>query len=88
VVSLPSGNTFMNTFSVSRGGCGLAWIGSAPGLGDTYFVRLGAGRGAASLRAMVCWTQASGRQLRVGVRFVSGQDSELQALLAGSSPEM
>ena len=87
VVTLPSGSTFMTTFSVSRGGCGLAWIGPAPRLGDTYFVRLGAGRGAATLRAMVCWTRSSGRHLRVGVRFVGGQDSELQALIAGSPPD-
>jgi hypothetical protein len=74
----------MTTFSVSRGGCGLAWSGPAPRLGDTLFVRLGAGRSAATLRAMVCWTEPRGRSLRVGVRFVGGQDWELQSLIAGS----
>jgi hypothetical protein len=72
VVHGPAGPTYMTTFSVSEHGCGLAWSGPVPEVGAAVEVRLGAGPGAASLRAAVCWTTHTGRAAMVGVRFLSG----------------
>jgi hypothetical protein len=87
VVSTHSGSTYMTTFSVSRGGCGLAWSGPAPRLGDMLWVRLGSGVGAAALRGMVCWARDDGNGQRVGIRFVGGKDAELSTLLAKARRE-
>jgi hypothetical protein len=72
VVYRPGGPTYMNTFSVSENGCGLAWSGPVPALGVPMDVRLGAGNRVASFRSVVCWTAHSGRTATVGVRFVAG----------------
>src|SRR5512133_3246792 len=72
VVHGPGGPTYMNTFSVSEKGCGLAWSGPVPPVGVPMDVRLGAGRRAAILRGEVCWTARSGRTATVGVRFLAG----------------
>jgi hypothetical protein len=74
-------STYMNTFSVSRGGCGLVWLGEPPRIGDALNLRLGSGQSSAAFRAMVCWVRESGRERRVGIRFVSGQDGPLAALM-------
>jgi hypothetical protein len=85
-VQTATSTTYMNTFSVSRGGCGLTWSGQVPRLGSVIYVRLGGGRAAASMRAMACWArQVSGVQ-RVGVRFVGGEEAKLATLLAQSTP--
>ncbi len=86
-VSSRSGNTYMTTFSLSRGGCGLAWSGPFPRLGDVLWVRLGSAAGGVAMRGMVCWTKGEGDGRRVGIRFVGGQDSELAALLAKARRE-
>jgi hypothetical protein len=81
VVSTPDGATYMNTFSLSRGGCGLRWSGAAPRVGNAFLIRLGAGFSAPTVRATVCWVREEGSGLRVGFRFVGGQDGHLEALL-------
>jgi hypothetical protein len=86
-VSSRSGNTYMTTFSLSRGGCGLAWSGPVPRLGDVLWVRLGSAAGGVAMRGMVCWTEERGEGRRVGIRFVGGQDSELAVLLARARRE-
>lgn len=78
-------NSYMTTFSLSRGGCGLAWSGPRPRHGTILTVRLGGGRTAASLRAMVCWERQLNKiAMHVGVRFIAGDDAKLAALLAGA----
>ncbi len=88
VVATPEGATYMNTFSLSRGGCGLRWSGPPPQVGSTVHLRLGAGFSVPTLRATVCWVEEQGSRLRVGFRFVGGQDGRLEALLndAASAP--
>ena len=81
VVTTSAGTVYMNTFSVSRGGCGLRWSGTAPRIGSVVHLRLGAGFSAPILRAMVCWVEEQRSGLRVGFRFVNGQDGRLDALL-------
>jgi hypothetical protein len=81
-VQTATSTTYMNTFSVSRGGCGLSWSGQRPRLGSVLYVRLGGGRAAASLRAMVCWARDVSGASRVGVRFVGGEEAKLAVLLA------
>ena len=71
----------MTTFSVSEGGCGLAWSGPVPSIGVPVDVRLGAGKLAASFRGEVCWTVQSGRTATVGVRFVAGARSTWAMML-------
>jgi hypothetical protein len=66
------GRTYMNTFSVSENGCGLAWSGPVPAVGVPVDVRLGAGSRTAMFRSVVCWTALSGRTPTVGLRFLSG----------------
>jgi len=75
------GSTYMTTFSVSRGGCGLTWIGEPPRVGSALDLRLGSGQGAVAYRAMVCWVAEHKRGRRVGLRFVAGQEAALVALL-------
>jgi hypothetical protein len=72
VVHGPAGAIYMNTFSVSENGCGLAWSGPVPSVGVPMDVRLGAGNRAATLRSVVCWTAQTGRSATVGLRFVAG----------------
>jgi hypothetical protein len=80
------GSTLMSTYSVSKGGAGISWSGTRPSVGSVLYVRLGSGTGAASLRAMVCWVREEAKRLRVGVRFVAGQDAQLGALIERSVP--
>jgi hypothetical protein len=81
VVYSESGSTYMNTFSVSHSGCGLTWCGPPPRPGSGVHVRLGSGAGAASFRAVVRWVRSGPKSLRVGVRFLAGEDAKLAALL-------
>jgi hypothetical protein len=81
IVRGPGGPTYMTTFSVSEKGCGLAWSGPVPAVGDPMDVRLGAGSSAASLRSVVCWTTQSGRTAMVGVRFVAGAQNAWAMML-------
>jgi hypothetical protein len=82
VVYGPAGPRYMTTFSVSEKGCGLAWSGPVPVVGAGVDVRLGAGKGAASFRGVVCWTTNTGRATMVGVRFVSGAQHAWATMLA------
>lgn len=72
VVNGPGGQTYRTTFSISAKGCGLAWSGPVPAVGEPLQVRLGAGSRAASFRGVVCWTAQAGRVPTVGVRFLEG----------------
>jgi len=81
VVSSQERNTYMTTFSVSRGGCGLAWSGAPPRLGSVLQVRLGSGKASATLRATVCWVKEHAGRQTVGVRFVPGQEAALMAFI-------
>jgi len=83
VVSSQEHNTYMTTFSISRGGCGLAWSGAPPPLGGLLQVRLGSGRAAVTLRAQVCWVKELLGRHTVGVRFAAGQEAALMALITG-----
>lgn len=82
VVRGPGGTTYMTTFSVSAKGCGLAWSGPVPPVGEPMDVRLGAGNRAASFRSVVCWAARSGRAPTVGVRFLAGPQSVWTSMLA------
>lgn len=72
VVQGPGGDSYRTTFSVSAKGCGLAWSGPVPAVGEPLHVRLGAGSRAATFRGVVCWTGLAGRLPTVGVRFEEG----------------
>ena len=73
VVHGPAGPTYMNTFSVSENGCGLAWSGPVPAsVGTELDIRLGAGSQTVAFRGVVCWTARSGGAATVGVRFAAG----------------
>lgn len=72
IVRGPEGPIYMNTFSVSERGCGLAWSGPVPSVGLAMEVRLGAGSHAATFRGVVCWTTRTGRAAEVGLRFERG----------------
>lgn len=89
IVSSPRGSTYMTTFSVSRGGCGLAWSGAPPELESALQVRLGSGKTSAMLRARVCWVDEHAGKQTVGVQFVAGQEAALMALItqAHAPPE-
>jgi hypothetical protein len=82
VVQGPAGPTYMNTFSVSENGCGLAWTGPLPAIGAALDLRLGVGARTASFCAEVCWTAQSGRAATVGVRFVAGARSVWTVMFA------
>jgi len=86
VVLLPSGATYMNTVSVSAGGCGLSWRAPRPRIGSVHFVNLGPGRSAVCLRAMVCWIREGQGGVRVGLRFVGGETMRLAAVLEQTRP--
>ena len=72
VVQGAAGTHYRKTVSISAKGCGLAWSGAVPSVGETLDVRLGAGSRAASFRGEVCWTAQAGRAATVGVRFLGG----------------
>jgi hypothetical protein len=73
MVAAPGGGLlYMNTFSVSERGCGLAWSGPVPVVGAPMELRLGAGKQVASVRGVVCWTARSGRAATVGLKFIAG----------------
>jgi hypothetical protein len=82
VVHGPSGPTYMTTFSVSEKGCGLAWSGPIPDVGVPMEVRFGAGRQAANLSTVICWTAQSGRTATVGMRFLAGATTAWTMMLA------
>lgn len=81
VVCSALGRTYMNTFSLSQGGCGLVWSGDRPRLGGGLHLRLGGGSKSAAFRAAVCWVSDEQGGLRVGVRFLDGDTSGLATLL-------
>jgi hypothetical protein len=82
VVSWASGHSFMKTVSLSQGGCGLAWSGMRPQVGSGIYLRLGAAPRQASFRGKVCWVREAKNGVRVGVRFLAGDEPGLAALLA------
>jgi hypothetical protein len=81
VVSSASGRTYMTTFSVSQGGCGLVWSGERPRIGGGLHLRMGARGQSASVRAAVCWVSEERGGLRVGVRFLPGEELDVGRLL-------
>ena len=81
VVQGAGGSSYRTTFSVSAKGCGLAWSGPVPAVGEPLHVRLGAGSRAPTFRGVVCWTAQSGRAPTVGVRFVEGPRSVWASML-------
>lgn len=82
VVHGPLERTYMNTFSVSEKGCGLAWSGPVPAVGVPVDVRLGAGSRAAIFQSVVCWTAQAGRTPTVGLRFLSGPTNAWAMMLS------
>ena len=86
VVLTPAGSTYMSTFSISRGGCGLVWSGSRPRLGSVLYVRLGGGASAPTVRGMVSWLRDERAGMRVGLRFVGGQEAQLASFLEAVRP--
>jgi hypothetical protein len=83
VVYGAGGPTYMTTFSVSENGCGLAWSGPVPAVGDSMDLRLGAGAQAASVRGVICWISQSRRAATVGVRFLAGERNGWAMVLTG-----
>jgi hypothetical protein len=81
VVTTATGTTFMTTFSVSAGGCGLVWTGESPRVGGGIHVRIGAGSRAPAFRAMICWQREERHRPRVGVRFLAGHDALMASLI-------
>lgn len=82
VVHGPAGPVYMNTFSVSENGCGLAWSGPVRAtIGATLDIRLGAGSRAVTFRGEVCWTTRSGSMTTAGVRFVAGTKDAWTSML-------
>jgi len=81
VVQGPGGSSYRTTVSVSAKGCGLAWSGPVPAVGEPLHVRLGAGIRAATFRSVVCWTAQTGRLAEVGVRFLEGPRSVWASML-------
>jgi hypothetical protein len=78
------GPTYMKTFAVSRGGCGLAWSGPVPAVGTPMEIRLGAGRDVAKFCAEVRWAAAPrGRSPAVGVLFAAGERDAWARMLDG-----
>ena len=82
VVQGAQGTHYRTTFSVSVQGCGLAWSGPVPKVGDPLEVRVGAGSRAASFRSVVCWTSETGRSPSVGVRFLAGPQRVWASVIA------
>jgi len=82
VVQGPLGTHYRTTFSVSVQGCGLAWSGPVPKVGEPLEVRVGAGSRAASFRSVVCWTSEAGRSPAVGVKFLAGPQRVWASVLA------
>jgi hypothetical protein len=82
VIESHRGPTLMSTFSVSPGGCGLAWSGPMPDIGSPMEIRLGAGRVVASFCGEVCWTAPSGRGPTVGLQFAAGDRRTWAKILA------
>jgi hypothetical protein len=63
----------VETVNVSESGCALLWPGEAPPVGDELDLRLRPGPFAASVRAVVCWSEPGpGAEPSVGARVVSG----------------
>jgi hypothetical protein len=81
IVILESGATYMNTVSVSAGGCGLCWSGTPPRVGTLYLMRLGPGLSGPCLRGVVCWVREASGGVRVGFRFVGGETAKLALVL-------
>jgi len=81
VVSSEAGHTYMNTFSVSQAGCGLAWSGPPPRQGRGVLIRLGSGTRTAAFRALIAWVRTDAKGLRVGLRFLAGEETKLTAML-------
>jgi hypothetical protein len=82
IVLGPAGPTYMNTFSVSENGCGLAWSGPNPAVGDPLELRLGVGKLVATFCGEVRWVSRSGRAPMVGVRFMAGERNAWSAILS------
>ncbi len=81
VVSSQEHNTYMTTFSLSRGGCGLVWSGAPPPLGSALQVRLGSGKAAVLLRGRICWVDEDAGRHKAGIQFAAGQEGALMALI-------
>lgn len=81
VVAGPTGPVFMNTLTVSEGGCGVAWSGPTPALDQPIDIRIGAGRTAASFCAEVRWTSPAARPPAVGLQFAGGDRAAWAHLL-------
>lgn len=74
--------TYMNTFSLSRGGCGIDWTGAKPSTGAFLDMRVGSGNRCAKVRARVRWVKPDGSKFKVGVSFLAGDDSAVERLIA------
>jgi len=74
--------TYMNTFSLSRGGCGIDWTGAKPATGAFLDMRVGSGTRCAKVRARVRWVKPDGARFKVGVSFLSGDHSAIDRLIA------
>jgi hypothetical protein len=81
--------SYMNTFSLSRGGCGIDWTGPRPVNGAFVDLRIGTGNNGARLRARVRWVRPEGSLFKVGASFLSGDDTALERIIsARASPDV
>jgi len=76
VAAQQGGELLMTTRTISAGGCGLAWSGPPPAVGDPVVLRFGVGQRAATFEGTVCWrAEARMRSVLVGVRFAPARAS-------------
>jgi hypothetical protein len=73
------GELYMNTVSLSAGGCSLRWSGPAPRVGQVIRLRFGAGSSKVAVDGEVRWVR-SGSSTTVGLRFA---DTRAASILAG-----
>ncbi|MBK9517787.1 MAG: PilZ domain-containing protein [Anaeromyxobacter sp.] len=72
VVATDQGEVLMTTFSVSPGGCGIAWSGPPPTIGRAVRLRVGPQARPADLWGTIRWIGARGPSSTTGVRLLAG----------------
>jgi hypothetical protein len=72
VVAGASEGSYMNTTSVSAGGCAIRWSGPLPAVGQAVGLRFGVGSRAVCLQGVVRWARNRASGPAVGVEFQGG----------------
>jgi hypothetical protein len=77
-------DVFMQTLSLSQGGCSLRWSGAVPRAGQTLRLRFGAGSSKFEIDGVVCWTGTTGSSAGVGIRFTDPRSATTLGGLLGA----